>query len=485
MSIQLESRVERVEREDLVMFINACFACTGQREFYAPSGSRVGIDFLHRYIVGNYRRVYARMLAAGINHFNQAEIVFQLLSLGAPAAASERAEEGALIFAALSRLPPQRAYRVLARLAEGRVNNRRSRAVVRRFLASRSGLDFELVKYRAKLRRVVAHAHLRLAAERARFLFEPRDGATYAHPLFEACRKARYAQAAVYELPFTIAEGYAARHGIARDRFLANIAPRMTAQERLRLMASAEREELALPVDLTRATLTKLASYLVSLSAEEREARRDELTAALVACTARQVRGAPALGRVAAVLDNSYSASGSSEKRRRPLAVALAVSRLLAAASRDYLPLWTTATPDELLVAAEGQTDLARPLLKALSWQPDLVVIVSDGVDNAPSAGAAEVARVCRQRGLSRAAIVQVNPAFDGNELAPRELGPDIATVGLRDAESLFVALEFARFALGSATLFELEQHLGARVSGFLGTKSAIAESGVEHGQDA
>ena len=27
-------RAEQVAREDLVMFVNACFSCTGQREFY-------------------------------------------------------------------------------------------------------------------------------------------------------------------------------------------------------------------------------------------------------------------------------------------------------------------------------------------------------------------------------------------------------------------------------------------------------------------
>jgi hypothetical protein len=481
MSVREESRAQCVEREDLVIFINACFACTGQREFHAASGSRVGIDFLHRYILGNYRRVYARTLAAGINHFNQAEVIFQLLALGAPAVASDRAEEGALIFAALSRLPPPRAYRVLARLAAARVNNRRSRAVVQRFLAARRDLDFELVKYRNKLRRAVAHAHLGLGDERARFLFEPRDGAPYAHPLFEACRQARYSMGAVYELPFSIAEGYAARHAIPRERFLARIAPRMTAQERLRLSAAAAREDVTLRLDLERATLTKLSSYIVSLPHAERAARRDELELALGACTARLVRGAPALGRVAAVLDNSHSSSGSSEKRRRPLAVALAVSRLLAATSREYLPLWTAPAREELLVEARGQTDLGRPLLAAMAARPDLIVIVSDGVDNAPAAGAAEVARVCRARDLSRVPIVHLNPAFEGHELAPRGLGPAITTVGLRDAESLFVALEFARFALGSATLYALEQRLASRVQSFLG----VNDAGADHDQVA
>ena len=72
---------ERVAREDLVTFINACFACSGQREFYSDDqGQAVSIDFLHAYVAGNYRRLYARTLAAGVNHFNRARIVTELLA---------------------------------------------------------------------------------------------------------------------------------------------------------------------------------------------------------------------------------------------------------------------------------------------------------------------------------------------------------------------------------------------------------------------
>src|SRR5690349_16667910 len=118
----------RVTREDLVTFINACFACTGQREFYADArGQAVSIDFLHAYILGNYRRLYARALAAGINHYNQAEIIARLLASGKDAPAAHRAEEGALIAAALRALPTHRAYHVLESLRARRVNNRRAR----------------------------------------------------------------------------------------------------------------------------------------------------------------------------------------------------------------------------------------------------------------------------------------------------------------------------------------------------------------------
>ena len=71
------------------------------------------------------------------------------------------------------------------------------------------------------------------------------------------------------------------------------------------------------------------------------------------------------LGRVAAVLDGSYSSSGSSEKRSRPLAVALAAHYLLRSAATEYRAFWTCPTSDPLMARAHGQTDLATPLLDA------------------------------------------------------------------------------------------------------------------------
>ncbi len=468
-----ESRAQTVEREDLVMFINACFACTSQREFYTASGSHVGLDFLHSYIHGNYRRVYARCLAAGVNHFNQAEIILRLLASGAPAGQHDRVEEGELIAAALSRLPPQRAYRLLTKLRMLRVNNRRSRAVVARYLSRRTNLDFELVKYRQKARSAVRHAHVTVNGERGRLLFGNWDGSSFAHPLFEACRQARYSETAIYSLPFSIAEGFAAWRGIPRERFLEKISPRMTAQEKLRLRDGAHAQGVDVGIDLKRAGLTKLVSYWLSLPTREREAQRDAFEEALNGIAVRIAQEGPRLGRVAAVLDNSYSSSGSTEKRRRPLAIALAVSRLLQRVCDEYVPQWTTPCPDELFVRAEGQTDIARPLLRAIAVRPELVVIVSDAVDNTPAGGVTEVLRLCREKLAVRVPIVHLNPAFDGESLSPRAFGPHAATVGLRDAESLFVALEFARFALGASTLRDLEMHLEKRVRALLSRTEA------------
>ncbi|WP_254628017.1 hypothetical protein [Myxococcus sp. CA040A] len=490
MALAAEVRIEQVAREDLVMFVNACFSCTGQREFYGDArGQSVSIEFLHQYILGNYRRLYRRTLAAGINHFNQAQIILNLLAVGSPADAAERREEGALIAAALRSLPSQRAYRVLESLRSRHINNRRTRAIVREYLSGRSSLPFDAVKYRAKLRAAVVHGHLKLDGELGPFLFHGWKKRVYTQPLLETFRKAHFAQEALYELPYTVAEGLAQKHGVPRDVFLQRIEPRLTQAERLRLQESAAREGgVEPPVDLSRAPLTKLALYALSMTDEVREARRDELHTALERASARVLARAPAsLGRVAAVLDNSYSSSGSLQKRRRPLGVALAAHYLLSASAREYRAFWTCPVEEPLRVTARGQTDLATPLLDALAWGAELVVIVSDGYDNDPPKAVAELTRVFRERldPGRRTALVHVNPVFDAEEYSPRSFGGAVATVGVRDAEDVPTVLGFARFAEGTASLAELERYLSARVASWLerdARRNASVEVGVAPG---
>lgn len=476
---RLAAAAARVAHEDLVVFLNACFACTGQREFYSDGHQQtVSIAFLHDYIRGNYRRLYALSLAAGINHYNAGKIVLELLTHHHGLGPEARAEEGRLVAAALAALPPQRAYRVLLGLRARGVNNRRTRAIVRDYLARRD-LAFDAVKYRGKLRSLVRHAHPDLPGELGGFLTRGWQARRYAAPLLESFRRAHYAAEAVYELPFTVAEGLAARHRIDRATFLRRIEPRLTAGERLRLRASAGRAEVDLEIDLARAPLTRLALYCLSLKPADRAARRAELSAALADAAHRTTRRAGfQLGRVAAVLDRSYSARGSEDKPRRPLALALAVDRLLAEAAREYMSFWTPplADADPLHVTARGQTDLATPLLAALAAAPELLVVVSDGFDNDPPGGAAEVCRVFRERldPQRRTVIVHVNPVFDAPHFGPRRLTPpepgraSVPTVGLRDAEDLPTVLAFARFADGGLALADLEAELARRAEAFI-----------------
>lgn len=485
-----ESYADLIAAEDVLLFVNAAVTSTGQREFRSQAyQQRLSLDFLHEYVRVNYRTVYAASLALDINDHNAARVVERLLRTAGEASGEQKRTEGRLIAARLARLPPQRVYRLFRALRAAKVGNRRTRAILRDWLAARPDLGHDAVKYRAGLKTAARHFHLPLttatatgtapaaAGELGDFLFEPGVRPRYEHRLLDAYRRAHYEQGAVYELPFTVAEGFAAKHGVRREAFVARIAPRMTRLERLRTQreAGADVAGAAVRTDLSVMPLTRLALYALSLTTDERVRRRAELTGALRSA-ARRAAGpyAGTWGRVAAVLDDSYSASGSGVKRRRPLAVALGAHFLLEAlaAPGAYGAWWTSGRTDALLVRPCGPTPLGMRVIDALEYAPERLVVVSDGWDNAPPGLAGEVLRVWRTRldRERRTTVVHLNPVYDADGFDVRRLAASVPTAGIRDAEDLPALVEIAQFAEGRTGLAELQAYLDRRIESFLRT---------------
>ncbi|GAB2813397.1 hypothetical protein GCM10027176_17300 [Actinoallomurus bryophytorum] len=479
----IETSADLVAAEDVLLFVNAAITSTGQREFHSSAGEQsLSLDFLHRYLLGNYRDLYAATLSLDINDHNAVLIARNLLVTTAEADPAQRHTEGRLIARRLALLPPPRVYRLFRELRRAKVNNRRTRAIMRDWLAARPDLAFDAVKYRSAVKVAARHAHLTLGREAGvggperelgTFLFAPNRRAAYATPILEAWRRAHYEQAALYELPYTVAEGFAAKHGVPRAVFLERIAPRLTRLERLRLQESARGLEAdSVRADLRAMPLTRLASYVLALSLDDRVRQRAELTEALRAA-ARRTAGEQAgqWGKVVAVLDDSFSSYGSGHKRRRPLAVALACHFLLAALARDYVPLWSSGRSDALLVHPYGATPLGERILDGLERGPERLVIVSDGWDNAPPGLAGEVLRIWRTRldPGHGCGIVHLNPVYDAADFDVRRLAPTVPTAGIRDAEDLVALVELAQFAEGRTGIAELRAHLARRVEGFLG----------------
>jgi hypothetical protein len=467
--------IEQVEREDLVMFINACLSCTGQGEFYDEYsysyGQKVSLDFLHDYILGNYRQLYTLTLAAGINHFNQAQIVLKLLANSQNISTTQRELENKLITATLHKLPPQRAWGLLLQLRKRGINNRRARSIAQAYINSRGDkLPFQAVKYRAKLRAIVGHFHLKLEPELSDFLFG-RWQKSFINPLFEKFRQAFYSASAIYELPFTVAEGLAVKHQIPRKIFLEKIQGQMTAGEKLRLQSSAEQAGTTLEIEPQRLSLTKLALYILSLDLSQRQTQKLELADWLDLSTIAALQQIPLqLGKVAAVLDRSYSSSGSREKRRRPLGIALAVNALLQKVATEYQAFWTVSLADPIMATPRGQTNLASPLLAALAWQPEMIVVISDGWENDPPGAVSELLRVYYQKidPQRQISIVHCNPVFNANDYELRQISPLVPTIGIREAEDLPTVLAFMRFADGRSSLRELEKYLLTRAKDLL-----------------
>ncbi len=472
-------RTEAVAREDLVTFLGAATTETGQDGFYAAAGG-VELDFLHEYVLVNYRELYAATLAASINDRNAGLVVANLLTQpGDPIA---RRSEGALIAARLRRMPPQRVWKLFEGLCRAGRGNRRLRAIAQEWLDGRDPA-FDAVKYRRAMRVVVRHLHLRVPADVADVLTGRwrragwsagggagggvgAGGPAGAHPsgsvLLETWRRAHFEDRAVFDLPFTVAEGLAARRGIRRAELLRRA--HLTSHERLRLTTSAGRLGVAVAGDLAAVPLRRLTTYVLSLDLAERERRRAELTQALRAAARRAVArtdAAGSWGRVAAVLDDSYSSSGSTPARRAPLIAAVGAAFVLEVMAAQFRSAWTSGRRDALLATPHGSTDLAGPILDALDWAPDLLVIVSDGVDTDPPGAAGEVLRVWSERiDDGSTAVLHLNPVFDPDRYGVRTLTPAVPTLGLRDPADLPLLRSLAGVAQGRMTRAELAEWL-------------------------
>ncbi|GAA0376600.1 hypothetical protein Acor_31490 [Acrocarpospora corrugata] len=455
----MDTYAELIECEDVLLFANAAITSTGQREFRSTGIEQgLSLDFLHQYIQGNYPDLYAGALALDINDHNAAMIIRNLLR-------ERGVGDGRLIAWRLARMSPPRVYRLFRELRRDGVNNRRTRAIIRDWLAGRRDLAFDAVKYRAGVKAAVRHAHLRVGGELGDFLFAPMRRSRFDIPILEVWRRAHYEKAALYELPYTVAEGFAAWQGIDRGVFLERIAPQLTRLERLRLADSAKASGVDTRADLGAMPLVRLASYALSRPVTERGAEFAEAFRVSAARAAGARAGT--WGKVVAVLDDSFSSYGSPVKRRRPLAVALGCHYLLEALAGSYTGLWLSRRSDPLGVRAVGATPLGQRIIDALELRPERLVIVSDGWDNAPPGLAGEVLRVWRRKldPMGEVSVVHLNPVYDAEQFDVRRLSPMVPTVGIRDAEDLPALVELASFAEGRSGLTGLRAYLADRAA--------------------
>ena len=74
----------------------------------------------------------------------------------------------------------------------------------------------------------------------------------------------------MYSLPYTVAEGFAGKHGVERSVFLRKIEPQMTKTEREKLVRSAAEHQVELNVEMARMPLMRLSSYVLALPLAER-----------------------------------------------------------------------------------------------------------------------------------------------------------------------------------------------------------------------
>jgi hypothetical protein len=184
------------------------------------------------------------------------------------------------------------------------------------------------------------------------------------------------------------------------------------------------------------------------------------------------VKQLPELDRhVAIVLDLSGSMAASGERFNHPVALALALTRLLQACISD-LHLFQSGgsvhLDEDTLPQPQGVADLAQTLLEAVRSQPQLILIITDGYENLRQGDTAWVMQGLRKLGYDLP-IYQVVPLFTSAEkLELRRLCEEIPLVPIAHEEHVrellarvLLVSESEQFAIGE--LQQLQQLLTKR----------------------
>ena len=344
---------------------------------------------------------------------------------------------------------------------QSRTNNRRLKASFKSYLHWRDNLIFDAVKYRRLLRIISRHLHLALSPELQTFIHDRHwKKKSFTTPLLENFRQAHYSAKALENLPFSVAEGLATRFNISRADLIQRVQGQLSEHEKLRLQTAAGKKGLRLNPE--KVSLSRLLSYLFSLPHSERQARLSEFEELIQRCRQRFQLSWLTLPRLALIIDNSQSSRGSRESWLRPLITALSAHYVLEAQSIDYRVFWTHPPQHPLLAEAKGQTNLATPLLEALEWGAQEIVMISDGAENDPAGGVDWLLKQVKQVAWTQLppGLLHCNPTLSPEHYGTSPLSSELPMLGLHEGESLPLLWLLSRFARQSMPLDELTLYL-------------------------
>ncbi|WP_052891246.1 VWA domain-containing protein [Thermogemmatispora carboxidivorans] len=144
--------------------------------------------------------------------------------------------------------------------------------------------------------------------------------------------------------------------------------------------------------------------------------------------------------RLAVVLDLSASMASSGERAFHPVALALALVRLLQQRVTSltlYQVGGSAPASEELLPQPRGMTDLASALLEAARRQPQAILLITDGYENMRQGDAALVLQGLRLLGLTMP-VYQIVPVYTSAEqLAQRRLGDDFVLLPVQHEQGV------------------------------------------------
>ena len=467
-------------RKAMMAFLDTAGTATARATFYnTREEQEQAAEALHAALFTVDRGVYtAALFLPGVTDYARQIGVARLLGHTRDGKALLSAdEERTAIDRLCAGLPPQRQLKLFGRLAEGHVNNARTRKLILRSILGSRRLQWWAVKYRRKLARALRHAWgERTTGILRRILAKPPDarnarekGLVARHVdrfVTDTGRLDRVRECAGFvlgieqgltlpslraycdakddildgaTLPYETLEGIRSRFHpeVDSNDLLDLVKDRLSTGQRLGLQRKAR--EAGIEIEFDPAKHDPVRLYIYAFEMGMTDAIREALVEKARSAAARYRMQ---FERLVLIVDASASMLGHRTQRRRPIAVALTLRDLLAAGSRSV----TIRTADGRdapmgeLVEAQGETALGPAIVAALRDEPDAVIVLSDGYENAPAGRSAEVIHVARGLGVDTP-IVQVSPVFAAEAAGLREISELVPAMPMSSPEGIALAM--------------------------------------------
>ena len=460
--------------QSILHLIDTAATASPRATFYNSEDDTVkAAQKVHRAVFDVDRGLYGLTIAlpGGLDWSAQLAISAFLRNPKGDGGLLSKAQERQLIHYLARSMPIQRRLKLFAALKNLRVNNERTRSLIKHFVLDDENIEWHAVKYRRKLHSALTHAWGKRRTSIIKSILAKSDinqkerdilddlvipfmgdneGVFALDALsFILGNKAQLCQRlkaydnantsadALKELPPEVAEGKRSTfHAstVANTVVVEQTKDKATDRQKMHMQRSAIAKGVRVEFNPSKMDATALYVY-----AYEQGLTPDVQTALKHKAKQSAESGGFDYDKIGIILDTSASMAGTASQKNRPIAAMLAMrDMLIESAKEDCLILDDHCNG---LVELGGDTYLAGELIRLLQAGVDAVFCLSDGYENAPAGRFSEVVERVRQMGIATP-IIQVTPTMAAESMGVRKVADNTPTLAInQNPESITTAL--------------------------------------------
>jgi len=430
---------------------------------------------IHNNLFNVNRGLYGvSLLFEGITDFTKMVGVEKLLS-----DVSDRDEstinletETKIIIYLLNHLPVQRVLNLFLQLKADRINNSRTRRIILSYIINAGNIERWSIKYRKKIKTVLEHAWgkrlksiiasiLTKKEERWNpkentiiinniikynytnpsgkvyeclgFILGNEDGITLSY--LKSFIDARTDIKKGKDLPREVLEGIRGTYHkdtVTKEEVLKLTAKNLTEKEKLKVQKKAKAANIKIEFDVTKQQVVDLYVHAYA------DGMTEEIRNALDSKAKKASLDSPiSYAKIGIVMDASGSTSGDKTQNLRPIAISQSIRDMLQSCARDSFVIeYAGGKERNGLVYPHGETNLAKPFVKVLKENPDVVFLITDGYENAPAGRVNEIVEALPNMGIDTT-IFQITPVMSAEASGIKSLSEKISTIPANNPNSL------------------------------------------------